>query len=250
MKVLSQFLACILLVLTSICLAEDKIHFGVTSYYPPYVFNAAGGQVDGLDIQVAQGICKELNVTCTFTQVPLSKGFNLLNEGKIDALIGGIPITSSKKLLFSFSKPYFKSTASLLTASTSNLTADKTGLSGRRLGVIKDSAYYTFAYTNYPNIHLVTFDNAEQLASALINNKVDVILLDSVAANYWMGYNQRQFKKIGPSIEIPGNEGLGIVVKKGNNKLLTQINQSIDSLNSDNRLYNRIRRFVLEKGKI
>lgn len=248
MNLIQKCLTTALIFFSITSLAQDQIHFGVSSFYPPYVYNSEPGYINGLDIEVAQAICKKTGKKCLFTQLPLSQLSENLNKNKVDAIIGAIVVTPDKKLLFSFSKPYFKTTSSFITLNTSSLNPTLEAMQNSKIGVIKDSVYYTYIYSHFPKVQLISFDTAEQLITAVVNKKIDATLLDTPAANYWVGYNKGQLKKMGNDFNIPGNEGFGIVVKKGNVKLLNEINQSLDSLNSNNRLHNIIYNYLLKKS--
>jgi ABC-type amino acid transport substrate-binding protein len=215
--------------------AVDKIRFGVSYFYPPFVFSSKSGYIHGFDIDVAKAICQHLNAQCSFVAMPLAQEFTSLNNNQVDAIMGAISITPERQTNFDFTKPYYKSTMSYVTLEQANI--DPNNLIGRKIGVVKDSTFQRYLFNKYGNkIQLMSFNTNEELATALSNKVVEIILIDTPAANYWVGYSTGLFEKVGVPQYLSFDLGYGIVVKKGNSSLLNALNSGLTAITSNGTL--------------
>ncbi|MBA2654732.1 MAG: amino acid ABC transporter substrate-binding protein [Gammaproteobacteria bacterium] len=226
----------ILKVLTSISLCvftvtshANPIRFGVIDFYPPFVFSSKSQPTYGFDIEVAKALCQQLKTECTFTSMPLNQLFSSLAANQIDAIMGAISLTPERKLAYAFTRPYLRSTMDYVTLTNTNLNVDN--LQGKRVGVVKDSTFYNYLRNKYEGaIQLVTYGTNQEVVTALSNNEVDIILLDSPAANYWIKYSAGVLKSVGTPTFLPFDEGYAILLKKDNTALTGALNQALNTI--------------------
>jgi polar amino acid transport system substrate-binding protein len=85
-----------------------KIFVG-TMRVPPFVVRSDDGQWNGLSIELWKAIAAELKVPYEFREYDydLSGLLDAVEQGKIDAAIGAIPITLEGESRFDFTHPYF-----------------------------------------------------------------------------------------------------------------------------------------------
>jgi arginine transport system substrate-binding protein len=236
-----------LLLITSLSYANNTIRFGVSSYYPPYVFNKASTTTNGIDFDIAQEICATLKAQCTFVQMPLGDLYANLNQNKIDAVIGAIVITPEKKNLFTFTIPYLKTTGNVIVTAKSNINIAPNSLEGKKIGVLKDSVFYSYAFSKFSHSKIVTFNSVEPLMNALLNGNLDLVILDKLAANYWVNFNKGQYAILGSAFAIPGNEGFGIAVKRGNTALAEQLSNAISAMQSTGKIGRTVSTYLEQK---
>jgi arginine transport system substrate-binding protein len=230
----------ILLILSLTCNAQNKIRFGVTYFYPPFVFSSESGYIHGLDIDIAKAVCQRLNAQCTFTPMSLNNAFNSLQQNKVDAIMGAISITPERKAEFELSIPYLKDKMSYVVLSTSQL--DPQHLLGKQVGVVKGSTFYHYLTKKYSgSVKVITYDNNQELATALSNKQIDAMLIDTPAAYFWIGYSTGLFKTMGEPEYLPSDQGYGIVAKKGNVSLIDSINHALNDI-MKNGAYDKIKK--------
>jgi arginine transport system substrate-binding protein len=235
MKKIFLTLLCGILCCCSSLSFGQTIRFGLIDFYPPFAFSTKSGYIHGYDVDVAKTICARLNAQCTFTPMPLESLFNSVNQGKVDAIIGAISITNQRKTLLDFSQPYFKSMMSYMTLTSANI--DLQNLKGKRIGVVKSSVFCSYLAQKYGNeLKVLTFLTNQELVTALSEHKVDLVLLDTPAASYWVNYSTGLFKLIGSPEKLADDQGYGIAVKKGNHVLLNSLNNALTSMIKDGTL--------------
>lgn len=176
----------------------SSIKFGIINFYPPFIFSGQGGQVYGFDIELAQAICSNLNAQCTYTRMPLHELFDALKNNQIDAIISAINITPERKKIFDFTIPYYKSTASFVGLANSTIQISPQGLKNKTIGVIKASIFYDYLKHTYPGIvELKTYRNAAESIEDLAKSKIDLVMLDTPTAKYWVGTSHNLFQIVG-----------------------------------------------------
>lgn len=219
----------------SIAAIAETIRFGVIDFYPPFAFSTNTGYIHGFDIDVAKAVCQQLNTTCSFTPMSLQNLFISVNQGKVDAIIGAISITPQRQRDFSFTQPYYKSTMSFVTLSAKQL--DVTNLQGKKIGVEKASIFYVYMTQHYgKRLTVIAYNTNQEMITALSEHKVDAVLLDSPAANFWVKYSTGLFKVIGAPVQLTFDQGYGIGVKKGNEVLRNSINNALTGVIKDGTL--------------
>ncbi len=220
--------------------ADTTLKFGFVSFYPPYVLSGPSGHLGGLDVQIVQALCKQLKVKCTYVQAPLDELLAKLNNNQMDAVMGAISSTPERKNLYTFTQPYLQSTLRFIANAKAALNPTPENLKYRNVGVLKDSIAFTDGYAHFPQVNWITYNTVEQLITAISNQQLDLILLDSRAAAYWVAFNSGQLRIVGDKIAVPGDAGYSIMMKKGNDQLAEKLNQAISHAIKNKQIVNRM----------
>src|SRR5262249_53232137 len=129
-----------------------------------------------------------------------------------------------------------------------NQTAiNPSNLRGTRIGVVQDSTFHYYLMNQYGSaIKLHLYRTNEDLINALANKQIDIILIDSPVANYWVGYSTGLFKIVGVPLFLNSDRGYGIAVKKDNMTLLNDLNNAVNTL-IQNGSIDQIKQFYFTK---
>lgn len=226
---IKMIIGCYLVAVSFQTFAALKIRFGVTYFYPPFVFSSNSGYIHGFDIDLAKAVCQQLKAECSFTPAPFAELLPGLQQNRFDAIMGALSITPERKTYVYFTRPYLKSPMSYVALANSNI--DPNNLIGKRVGVQKDSTFYSYLLNKYStSIKLVPFDTNEEVINALSNKQVDIVCMDTPAADYWVRFSSGLFNLVGTPIFLPFDEGYGIGVKKGNVALTNSLNNALNTL--------------------
>jgi ABC-type amino acid transport substrate-binding protein len=223
----------------------NPIKFAVDYFYPPFVSTTRIG-VYGLDISIAQALCHEMNTRCVFTPMPFEVMFKNLQEGKVDAIISAISITPERRAKFDFSMPYFKSTMSYVGSSKMNFDTTPQGLFNKRIGVGKGTSFEFYLSQTYgDSIKLKTYANSADAIAALSEGKIDLVLLDTPVANYWVDHSSGTLRTVGDALNnnVPHDEGYGIVIQAGNTELANAFNQALQNIHQNGTYTNIMRMY-------
>ena len=83
-----------------------RIKIGNEGAYPPWEFIDETGKLVGFDIDLAQDLCRRMQIECEFVPQKWRTIIKGLNQGTYDAIISAMSITEDRKELVSFSRAY------------------------------------------------------------------------------------------------------------------------------------------------
>lgn len=222
---------------------DKKIRIGVEGAYPPFSQIDTDGKLKGFDIDIANALCAEMKADC----VQVQQGFDAMIPGlisrKIDAVIASMSITEERKRSVDFSDKYYHTPARLVAKADAKLDPTPAGLKGKRIGVQRTTTHDRYATATFKQSQIVRYDKQDDAFLDLTSGRLDVALVDSIAAatGFLKTAQGKGFAFVGPVIEDQKFFGLGagIAVRKGDNELRTRLNAAIKAIR-DNGTYKKI----------
>jgi ABC-type amino acid transport substrate-binding protein len=126
----------------------------------PNAYTNAGGELVGLDVDLANVLAREMGVRLEFVPVDFDSISEMLEAGRIDLMMSGFTVTPERMLSVKFSEPYMKATMSFVVRdhlrSKFSEREDVQTLRSPRIGVL-DTPYYVDTLRTYlPNAEIVT----------------------------------------------------------------------------------------------
>ena len=201
------------------------LRVGSDATYFPIEYLDKDGKVVGFGPDLAAEIAKAFGVPLEMKNIAWEKIFTELDEGKIDMIISSVTITSERKKLMSFSKPYFSSGQVVVINKGSNIK-DLAGLTGKKIGVQSDTTSEGEAIKLTGENNVVKYPEFESAIKDLISGKIEAVIMDYPPALGKVKNNQ-SLKLIGGPFT---QEFWGVVVAKDNNELLIPVNGVIERL--------------------
>lgn len=89
---------------------RGRLRIGYGSDRLPYVFHNADGKLVGYDVDLVQLLAAELGVELDFINIAPKDAGRFLEDGRVDLVVGGIPVTPERALQMRFTEPYMKAT--------------------------------------------------------------------------------------------------------------------------------------------
>lgn len=254
MRKLFTFL--LILSITIISLASEKPFIvGMELEYPPFETIDAQGNPTGASVDIAKALGERLGREVIIENTSYPGLIPALYSGKIDAIISSMTINEERAKRVDFSDPYTTAQLVMLANKDSKVQspadlndpsvtiANKTGTIGA-----------LWARTNAPKAKVRNFDKESQGVLDVAQGKSDVIIYDPLAiARYYKRYPDTTRTIMEP---LPGVNGWGIAIRKGQPELLAQINKFIaeakvdgtfDKIRNDN-LKEKAEEFEKETG--
>ncbi len=265
-KVLSLLLAVLMLfsavgALTSCGGNEIIVH--TNAFFAPFEYYD-GTEIKGVDVEIMNMVGEKLGKDIKFVNVEFSAIIDNVKDGKVcDAGAAGITITDERKAKVDFSTPYYTSIqyvickaddASIVTRTAADGTVYVVweALAGKKIGTQTDTTGwiytdgeinatedndYGYAGVLYgTNTELKNYDTAQLAADAIGANAIDVVIIDELPAKYIVSKNSA-YKCIPlyyagetEAEDSPVEEQYAICVTKGNDALLTAINEVLADL--------------------
>lgn len=166
-----------------------RLRILTTADFPPFNFADQTGRLAGFNVDLAREVCLELRIEakCQIQALPFGELETALANRAGEAVMAGIAITAERRNRFSFSRPYLTIPARF----ARNVARDLRGegaeaLSGRPVGVVKDTAHEAMLKSFFPKIIPVVFDDREAMLQALKDDKVAAVFSDGLQLPFWL----------------------------------------------------------------
>lgn len=203
---------------------EKTYTIGIDPSFFPLKLMGQDKNVYGYTQELFTLIGKENHLNLAFLKVNWDETTASLKNGKIEALITALRPYVFYQKDFAFSD-LFLATGPVLIERASDPLKTLSELSGKMIGVIKGSDA-PFILEAYPGITIVGFETIPEMLDALMNEKVDGALLESLIANaYCRDLYQGKLKIAGKELSDDGLRLLALKEKK--EELLPRIDETL-----------------------
>ena len=199
--------------------------------YPPFedFDKSAPSGFTGFDIDVVQAIADGLDLKLAVKDESfdgLQSGLTL-NSGACDLVASAMTITADREKNLDFSNGYYDSEQSLLVPAGSDI-ASIGDLAGKKVGVQQGTTGKQYAEDNATGADIVSFPSDAEMYAAIKAGQVDALLQDlPVNLNH---ANAGGFQIVQ---QYSTNEQYGLAMKKGNTKLVSDVDAQLKKMRSD-----------------
>lgn len=205
---------------------------GIDDKFAPMGFRDDKNEIVGFDIDYARAAAEQMGRTAKFVPIDWKAKESELSSGRIDLIWNGYTITDERKEKVLFTKPYLKNSQVVVVKADSSI-AKLSDLAGKEVGLqaLSSAADALDANPVKAQVKKITEfpDNVLALADLKIG-RVQAVVVDEIVANYHMSKDKGTFKLLEESL---APEEYGIGVKKGNDKLLQDLQQALDEMNKN-----------------
>src|SRR3712207_3411056 len=94
------------LAFSSAAAQQRTLKIATEGAYAPWNMTAAGGKLEGFEIDLANDLCARMKVTCEIVAQDWDGIIPALNAKKYDAIMAGMNITDKRLEVINFSQPY------------------------------------------------------------------------------------------------------------------------------------------------
>jgi len=208
------------------------IRFLTETDYPPFNYAGRDGAPIGFNVDLARLICEELKVACTVQMRRFDTLINALNTNNGDAIIASIAATPDMRSRVDFSDPYYRTPARFVARRDSKIEDVRPeALEGKKIGLVAGTAHEAYLKALFTEAELRPYPDADAARFALKRGEIDLLFGDGVSLAFWLNgtdsANCCMFKG-GPYLESRFfGEGVGIVVKRGNDLLRQAFNWAL-----------------------
>ena len=225
-----KFLILILLLLVGCQKREDKLIMATEAGFAPYEYYS-DGKIVGVDIDIAKEIAKELNKKLIVKDVAFDSIITEVKTGKSDIGAAGISYTEERSKQVDFSNNYTTSKQVAIIKKYSNIQ-NKNQIENKKIAVQLGSIADTFVTDEYPKAKIIRQKKYLAAIQDLKDGKVDLVVMDELPAKRILNENQ-DLKMLDEPLTI---DSYGIIVDKGNKKLLNKINKVINRLKEEGKI--------------
>jgi octopine/nopaline transport system substrate-binding protein len=234
------------------------VKIGTEGAYPPWNGTSASGQLEGAEVDLAMDLCARMSVECVLVAQDWDGIIPALQNGKYDAIMAGMSITSERMEVIDFSQGYATEPASFSTLSSSSVaslgvsgnvnldlgpSADvdalKAALNGSVVGVQGSTTHENFVRDVLgSSVTLKTYDTQQNLELDLAAGRIDAALSDSGSMEGFIASgNGSDIVFIGP--KLGGGQfgpGVGVGLRQSDSDLKDMFNKAINEARADGTL--------------
>ena len=210
--------------------SSGTIRIGVFSDKNPFGYVDEYGEYQGYDVFFARRIGEDLGVTVEFVSTEAANRVEYLETGKVDIILANFTVTPERAEKVDFALPYMNvalgvvSPDSRVISDLSELTAED------QVIVISGTTAEDYLIKNNPEIKLQKYDTYANAKNALENGNAAAWANDNTEVIAYALQNE------GYTVGIPSlgsQDTIAPAVTKGNETLLTWINDEIKALASE-----------------
>lgn len=212
---------------------SKKLVLGLDDTFAPMGFRDNSGEIVGFDIDLAKEVASRMGVALEIKPIDWSSSILSLNKGDIDVLWNGVTINESRKEQINFSKPYLNNRLIIVKPKDRNDINSKEDLAGKILGVqvgSNDEALSSDSISKEAK-EIRKYDVNVNAFLDLKAKRIDVVIIDEVAAQYYISEEKVDFIVVenSPLTE----EFYGVGFRKTDAKLLAEVDKILDEMKAD-----------------
>ena len=209
---------------------ENELVMVTEAGFAPYEYYE-GGEIVGVDIDIANEIAKELGKELVVKDIAFDSIVNEVKSGKADFAAAGISYSEERAKEVDFSINYATSKQVVIVNENSDIK-DPSEISNKKIAVQLGSIADTYVTKEYQDATITRQKKYLAAIQDLKTNKVDCVVMDELPA--------KEILKENSGLKILDKEltqdKYGMIVKKGNKQLLDSINKVLERLVSEGRI--------------
>ena len=226
---------------------RGTLNVGVKQDVPNFgYYSAKTNTYQGMEIDLAKKIAKELKVKVNFTAVTPQTREALMDNGTIDMLIATYTITDERKASYAMSNPYYYDQIGFLVQTKSGYKK-LSDLNGKTIGVSQGSsakaAVEEYASANNLKFDYVQLGSYPELAVSLYAYRIDAFAGDKSILS---GYESDKTKILDEGFKT---QEYGIASSKSNQELIDYTNDLLAKWQKDGSLQKLYDKYHLKPAK-
>lgn len=218
---------------------DNVLRIGTEGAYAPFNYTNADGTLGGFDIEIANAICADMQVSCETIAQDWDGIIPGLKAGKYDAIVAAMSVTPEREQQVAFTDPYFSNTLVFLAKKDSSFDpSNSDDINAHSIAAQRSTISSQWLENAYPEANMKLYDTLSNAFLDLGSGRVDAMISDKLPAIEWLGSpSGSNYVLKGDEIDI--NDNFAIAVRPNDESLKTKINQSLANLKS-NGTYDKI----------
>ena len=225
--------------------SPEILRVGVCANRPPMIFKQESGAHVGFEADFARELAASLGKTAYFVDCDWIDLIPALLENRIDIIMSGMTVTTSRSVRVNFTKPYMRSGQIGLTTNANALRISGVNAlrgASMRVGIEKGTTGEIIAQQFFVNAKKVAFTKLEKGVHAVSKGHIDLFVHDAPVVWWYASLYESQGLMALPF--FISEENSAWAVRKSDEKLRAGANSFIASWRRDGRLKTLLRRWL------
>ena len=211
---------------------DGIITIAMEGTWSPWTYHDENDKLVGFDTEIGEEIAKRMGVKATFIEGEWDGLLAGLSSGRYDIMINGVDITPERQEAYDFSIPYAYMKTAIIVNGDNNDIKSFEDLKGKNTANTISSTYAEIAEKYGANVTGV--DDLNQTFELLNQKRIDATLNAEVTYYDYLKIHPDTNLKI---VALSQDSNLiGIPVKKGNDDLISAINDILTDMKNDGTL--------------
>jgi polar amino acid transport system substrate-binding protein len=227
----------------------NELRVGVEYGYSPFSYLGEDNKPHGFDIDIANAICDTLKVTCIIKHMEFIDLIPAMEADKIDIIVASMAKTQERLKKIDFSIAYYRARGVAIGKLGDIFSPNTNDLKDKSIAVQSGTIQEVVAKElAHESTKIFVFDTFDEATNMLVNNKVDLILGDTLGAYFFLieDENSTKFEITGLLPESSNGDDLNyafVGIKKNDHILRENINNAIQTIHQNGTLGNLSRKY-------
>jgi len=227
-------------------MAEGTLTWATNAEFPPYEY-IEGGEVVGIDAEIAAAIAQKLGMTAVPDNMEFDSIISSVKGGKVDMALAGMTVTDERLEEVNFTSTYATGVQVIIVTEDSPITSpDDLTKEGANniIGVQLSTTGDLYATWNIEDAGLGTVDRYAKGADAVMalkNGKVNCVIIDNEPAKVFVAENEG-LKILESAYAV---EEYAIAVNKDNVELYNKIEGALKELLEDGTVQKILDKYIV-----
>lgn len=217
---------------------KEVLVMATNAEFPPYEYRE-GDAVTGIDAEIAQLIADKLGMELKIEDVAFESIIPGVQSGKYDFGMAGMTVTEDRLKDVIFSDSYATGVQVVIIKEDSDI-ASLDDVAGKKIGVQTNTTGDIYATDDYGEENVVRYDNGAVAVQALLNGKVDCVVIDNEPAKSYVAANEG-LKILETEYMV---EDYAICFAKDNTELKDKVNTALNELIEDGSVKKIIDKYI------
>ena len=160
-----------------VTVTEGKLTMSTNAAFPPYEMTTDNGELEGIDIEVADAIAKKLGLELQVDDMDFDAALLAAQQGKSDIVMAGVSVTEERQKVMEFSNSYATGVQVIIVKEDSEIKSVD-DLEGHMIGTQRGTTGNIYCTDDYGEDSITTYDNGLTAVQALNNGQVDCVVID------------------------------------------------------------------------
>lgn len=223
---------------------KEKLVMATNAEFPPYEYHE-GGEIVGIDAEVAALIAQELGMELEIVDVDFDSIVPGVSSGKYDIGMAGMTVTEDRLESVNFTSAYATGIQSIIVAEDSPITSvdDLFGDGNYTIGVQTSTTGDIYSTEDIEDAGLGTvnrYNKGADAVQALLTDKIDCVIIDNEPAKAFVAANEG-LKILDTEYAV---EDYAICYGKDNEELGAKVNEALEKLIADGKVQEVIDKYI------
>lgn len=225
-----------------------KLKVGMEASYPPFEFKNENGELDGVDVRIAEALAAHLGLKLEISEYAFAGIIDALKGNQIDCIISAMTATDERRKSIDFSDAYvFTAIAMLVHKDAPLQSPEDLKKPGLRIVAKVGTTGESYTREHLPQAKLRVLDEEGNCAGEVSKNLADVFIYDQLSIyGHWEKHKETTRAILTPIRE----EYWAVGIKKGNDALRAKVNAFIKDFRDKGELTKLADRYLVKERKL